>query len=214
MVRFLQNSGADLVYADHYGVDDSDELLCLYRVPPPERLLVINCVGPCFAYWRRLHAQIGVYDESFRLAEDYEFWLRASRYFRFERIREPLYRYRKHDNSLTARFSDEIKLVAAKAVMLHAPYIHWASSSQKAEAYSKILHEVPLARDPLFALKCAIQGMIVSRGQLLIVEFSRLFTQIAKGLALTFFFMIAFLKKISPRATNFVRGALHRTLDR
>jgi glycosyltransferase involved in cell wall biosynthesis len=64
-----------------------------------------SSLGACFMYrcgvWRRL----GGYDESIHGAEDYDFWIRAGRYFRLGRIpweEPPYYAYRVHSDSISA----------------------------------------------------------------------------------------------------------------
>ena len=68
-------------FADHtpYGFRDW---------PPfdPLSLIELCCVGP-FPLWRRsLHDEIGYFDERFRSAADYEFWLRAALKHRFVHV--------------------------------------------------------------------------------------------------------------------------------
>jgi len=60
-----------------------------YRDWPPysrHSLLELCCVGP-FPLWRRsLHEKIGYFDERYRSAADYEFWLRASEHHDFVHV--------------------------------------------------------------------------------------------------------------------------------
>jgi len=52
---------------------------------------------------RRVYEVIGGFDESMRTNEDYDFWIRAAiAGFRFRRNDEPLGRYRRRDDSLSA----------------------------------------------------------------------------------------------------------------
>ena len=81
IVRALETSGAELVYADAYMVDP-DETSVVHRVwkggefspglfdrgwMPPHQTVFL---------YRRLHDSFGFYDTSFRIAADYEFLLR------------------------------------------------------------------------------------------------------------------------------------------
>ena len=56
--------------------------------PPYDRLSLLQlcCIGP-FPLWRRsLHQEIGYFEERYRSAADYEFWLRASEHHEFVHV--------------------------------------------------------------------------------------------------------------------------------
>lgn len=61
------------------------------------RLLVKNCIhgGSSAMIRRNLITNVGFFDENLLAIEDYEYWLRISRYYNFDFIEEPLVRY--HD---------------------------------------------------------------------------------------------------------------------
>lgn len=63
-----------------------------------------NFIGPCFLYRGSAGRLLGRYEPQMGL-EDYDYWLRLSRHFELRHLgsREVLYRYRMHDDSLTAR---------------------------------------------------------------------------------------------------------------
>jgi len=107
----------DVVYTDTILVDAAGAVIRLEPARPPENLAQGNCVGPCFLCRRRVHEALGGYDESLFLAEDYDFWLRASLCFRLEPLSEPLYRYRKHSDSLSAKRAHAVSLAAEQAVL-------------------------------------------------------------------------------------------------
>lgn len=67
-----------------------------------------NWVGACFLYRREVQERLGGYDETLFLAEDFDFWLRALRYFQYKQIRQILYQYRYHPASLTSVRHQEI----------------------------------------------------------------------------------------------------------
>lgn len=52
---------------------------------------------------RSLLETIGTFDESLRLGQDYDFWLRASRVTAIHMLRRPMALYRQHPNSATVR---------------------------------------------------------------------------------------------------------------
>lgn len=63
----------------------------------------INCIGACFLYRREAAEQIGEYDPSMVLVEDYDYWLRIARRFRVIHIPGCFYEYRRHEASLSER---------------------------------------------------------------------------------------------------------------
>jgi glycosyltransferase involved in cell wall biosynthesis len=70
----------------------------LSRMLEDETAVFIMCV-----FRRRVYEVIGGFDESMRTNEDYDFWIRAAiAGFRFRRNDEPLGRYRRRDDSLSA----------------------------------------------------------------------------------------------------------------
>jgi glycosyltransferase involved in cell wall biosynthesis/GT2 family glycosyltransferase len=125
----------DVVYADFLRFDETGAEQPV-RVGPPAQLPLRNVVGACFLYRRSLHEELAGFDESLFLAEDYDFWLRASSRFRLAAIHECLYRYRDHGGSLSARHPLEARRAAWRAVERHLPALdasfqslvrlHWA----------------------------------------------------------------------------------------
>jgi glycosyltransferase involved in cell wall biosynthesis len=99
---------ADLVYAGFRRIDAAGHLLETYRPEPPQALAWTNSVGACFLYRREVHETLDGYDESLFLAEDLDFWLRASLSFRLRPIDAVLYDYRLHGKSLTETRRREI----------------------------------------------------------------------------------------------------------
>lgn len=67
----------------------------------PELLLDCEVWTSTVLMHRSLIDEIGVFDTSLRLGEDYDLWLRASRLSRIERVARPLALYRKHSASIT-----------------------------------------------------------------------------------------------------------------
>lgn len=136
MVSFLEaHPEVDVAYADYSEIDHRGQVLRRCRVSPMEELAVQNCIGPCFLYRRRVQDRIGPYAEDLFLAEDYDFWLRASEHHRLERLPVDCYLYRVHGGSLTARRAREIETARAKAQFRNLPRLHWMGSATKAHAY-------------------------------------------------------------------------------
>lgn len=68
-----------------------------------ELMPVANKVGACFLYRRCVLRDVGEYDKTMFLVEDYEYWFRI--YLKYKSIGfidDVLYLYRKHEDSLTA----------------------------------------------------------------------------------------------------------------
>ena len=105
MLKFLltyPNTG--FVYSDLYHIDENGTILEYVAVGSAESLKKANLIGACFLYHRKVYKEIGEYDPNTFLAEDYDYWIRISKRFRMQRLRVPLYYFRIHKESLTAKF--------------------------------------------------------------------------------------------------------------
>jgi glycosyltransferase involved in cell wall biosynthesis len=105
----------DLVYAGYRRIDASGEPVDDYLPASPEALAWTNCVGACFLYRREIHETLGGYDDALFLAEDLDFWLRASLDFRLRPVDAILYEYRLHGTSLTETRREAIARATEKA---------------------------------------------------------------------------------------------------
>ncbi len=94
-----------LVYSSFHHIDALGRVdpRIVYLPPPGVLLYHVNAVGPCFLYRRTVSEEIGDYDERIEFEEDYEYWLRVFRRFKMMRLHLPLYYYRRHAESMTAR---------------------------------------------------------------------------------------------------------------
>ena len=106
----------DVVYAAMTEVDQAGSTTATLPVLAPQELAVTNCVGACFLYRRSVHHTLNGYREDLFLAEDYDFWLRASLDFRLEPLDELLYFYRKHSGSLTEQRTEAMARATERAV--------------------------------------------------------------------------------------------------
>lgn len=122
---------AGLVYSDYWAIDDNGEPLDdpqwrphnrdpeidgLIRVPSTVTIENFHhsgddFIGPSFLYRRKVAAIVGLYADDAFGGEDYDFWLRMHLVTQFRHIAEPLYKYRVHANTLTAR-AEELGLYA------------------------------------------------------------------------------------------------------
>jgi glycosyltransferase involved in cell wall biosynthesis len=112
MVARLRAGGCDLVYADYWlfaeqGADGRPLDPVHDRLPATVQLEKGNHMGACFLYTRALYEAVGDYDPELFLVEDYDFFIRAAARFRFAHIAEPLYYFRRDDDTLyLSRFAE------------------------------------------------------------------------------------------------------------
>jgi hypothetical protein len=138
LVAFLrERPGVAMVFADYELIDDRGEPLIggefrvLDRTDPHDQSVVRpkrqtddlnryedNFIGPCFLYRGRVGRLLGDYNPELGL-EDYDYWMRVNRLFRIEHLGsdDVLYRYRVHDNTLSAR-ARELKILERARVLM------------------------------------------------------------------------------------------------
>jgi hypothetical protein len=94
----------DLTYTAFYQVDEHDRVdpRVIY-LPEPKYISLLNVVGPCFMYRRRVYEKSGGYRVDMEYQEDYEYWLRVSTHSIMMRFHNPLYFYRRHAHQLSAK---------------------------------------------------------------------------------------------------------------
>lgn len=115
MVEHLGDSGCGLVYADYYHFEDLDPETgepmdpVHERLPFPPELDKVNRIGACFLYTREVYEEIGDYNTELFLVEDYDYFIRISKKFELCHIPEPLYYFRRFDDSLFCSRFHEIK---------------------------------------------------------------------------------------------------------
>jgi glycosyltransferase involved in cell wall biosynthesis len=98
-----QNPQVGLVYADWEVINERGETQGVVRTLDYDRhlLLKMNYINACFLYRRSCQDKVGFYDPAFLYAEDWEYWLRISRYYKMMRVPQELYQFRVHSKSLT-----------------------------------------------------------------------------------------------------------------
>lgn len=112
MLAVLAKGSCDFVYADYWLFSEQDAdgrpLAPQHdRLPDSLQLDQGNHIGACFLYTRNLYETIGDYDPELFLVEDYDYFLRAARQFRFCHLAEPLYYFRRDDATLyISRFAE------------------------------------------------------------------------------------------------------------
>jgi len=114
MVERLQRGDGDLVYADYWLFVEEDALGRPRdpehtRLPAAVQLEKGNHIGACFLYTRRAFEAVGEYDPELFLVEDYDYFMRIARQFKLVHIAEPMYYFRRDDDTLYLSRFAEIK---------------------------------------------------------------------------------------------------------
>src|SRR5574344_1985187 len=110
MLQFLNEHPENtMVCSDFYRIDTKNQNNnCVMKLEPSKlNMMFGNQVGACFLYRKSVADEVGEYDDSMFLAEDYDYWLRILLKGDIGHIDECLYNYRIHSKSLTGtRMSD------------------------------------------------------------------------------------------------------------
>jgi glycosyltransferase involved in cell wall biosynthesis len=139
MVNYLvSNPSVSIVYADYLVIDEIGNIIKFIKVEPFTQLVFGNCIGPCFLYRRSVQDTVGYYAEDMFLAEDYDFWLRASKYFSIKPIHKDLYLYRKHSSSLTKTQGQSPGLIACDSLKQNLPNLKWLDNTMLSRSYLHI----------------------------------------------------------------------------
>jgi glycosyltransferase involved in cell wall biosynthesis len=166
MLDFLmENPSVDLVYTDYTIIDETGMEQNFVNVMPPENLCEMNCIGPCFLFRKTLYELTGGYDESLFLAEDYDFWLRASVLGVFKALHKNLYRYRRHGNSLTNNLVNEIEDAVELTLLRNLAKLSWANKSMKARGVRRIARTARLRASYYKALKYYLKSFLLDPKQ-------------------------------------------------
>ncbi len=111
---FIEHPEADVVFARMNNMYENGRVFGTTQEPGElNNIYIRNIVAACFMYRSKVQEELGGYDETKFLVEDYDFWLRAYERFQFYYLPEILYSYRYHESSLTSRRWKDIKLRSA-----------------------------------------------------------------------------------------------------
>jgi len=126
---------SDVVFSGYTEVDENGTPR--HEIPARwhDNLVLGNRIGPCFLYRREVDATLGGCSEVLTIAEDYDFWLRASRQFQLRPLDESLYFYRVHADSLTARRGEAIE---AASLLALERYLLTLDRRERGEALLKL----------------------------------------------------------------------------
>jgi glycosyltransferase involved in cell wall biosynthesis len=110
LLKTLKLNEVDVVYSNIRLVNSDGDFRRFVFFLPFENIIFGNFIGSCFLYSKDVFERNNGYKEDLFLVEDYDFWLRAALHSRFYLLKEILYSYRIHNNSLTNAIStDKIK---------------------------------------------------------------------------------------------------------
>lgn len=125
-----QHAEVGLVYADWYVIDETDQIISKARTIDYDRSLLFrdNYINACFMYRRECQDKVGFYDPDFIYTEDWEYWLRISRFFKMLHVPEVLYKLRQHSQSLTQKGAGNYRRFAS----------YWIRTEPLAWYYSKL----------------------------------------------------------------------------
>jgi glycosyltransferase involved in cell wall biosynthesis len=105
LLRELERDPAvGVAYADWIFIDDEGRDLAPFRTLDYDRILLLyfNIVHCCFLYRQACMDRVGLYDPESIYGEDWEYWIRISRYFGMRHVPQFLYSYRLHPRTMTS----------------------------------------------------------------------------------------------------------------
>lgn len=130
-----RRSEVGLVYTDQILVDEFGQVTQHARALASGMLVFGNTVGASFLYRKAVADEVGEYDENLFLAEDFDYWLRISKTSLIARLHEPIYNYRFHSGSLTAKRQRDIAIAHERALLKNLENLSWLKPRGKARVY-------------------------------------------------------------------------------
>jgi glycosyltransferase involved in cell wall biosynthesis len=130
------NPDCAIVHSDFTLIDEDGTIGDRVPVDPAHELIFGNAIGCCFLYKRDVDEALNGYDEGLFGIEDYDFWLRAARRYKFFTLHEDLYLYRRHPGSLTNARAKHIHSLAAQVMQREIEAL--PKSKQRSEAYARL----------------------------------------------------------------------------
>lgn len=124
MYNYLQNRDVYFVCSNMMLIDSLGDEIGPHMEYNEEQMYYENCVGACFMYKSNVLKEVGEYDTSTFLVEDYDYWLRILfKYKKIGVIKECLFLYRLHSESLTSIKSKESCIQVLKMKKRYLDYL-------------------------------------------------------------------------------------------
>jgi glycosyltransferase involved in cell wall biosynthesis len=135
-----KNPDISMVYSDWELIDENDQVIkkCVTYDYDKYLLMRLNYINCCFLYRRECQETVGLYDDTYRYAEDWEYWLRISKKFKLKHIYGCLYQFRVHKKSLTNAVVKDQSIVKPGEILLQKKL----KSNKLAWFWSKIYFEL------------------------------------------------------------------------
>ncbi len=149
---------AAIAHADFSIIDAEGRITGFQKVGPAADLLLGNRIGAAYLYRADVTRALSGYDEALFGVEDYDFWLRAARRFRFVTLDEDLYLYRRHEASLTDRRAARIHRLGAQILRRELALV----SDRRLRARALVEHGLASRIDP--RLDMLVQGLVLAPG--------------------------------------------------
>jgi glycosyltransferase involved in cell wall biosynthesis len=136
-VRLLDSSPSKvgLIYTGFYRVEGSSKRIINEAIPHKrgqafEELCLKNWMGTCSTVLIRrvCFEKIGLFDEELASGADYDMWLRISKEFEIDYIREPLVYYTVHGDSISTNHESMVRGLEG-LLRKHAPYFELDSKN-------------------------------------------------------------------------------------
>jgi glycosyltransferase involved in cell wall biosynthesis len=122
LLNYLNNHpDIDFVYSSYYIIDSNEKVIKECISKSPFFLNFKNHVGGCFLFKSIVFQKIGGFYKEYLLAEDYHYWLRVRQNFKMANIKDSLYYYRTHQNSLTGQ--NKKQKIAKMAYFASKPFV-------------------------------------------------------------------------------------------
>lgn len=133
--------GTCVIKIDESGQKQKRHLTCVTNVEIQRSLLLSNqFVHGSVMFRRSCLEKVGSYDERYRLAQDYDLWLRMAEWYEVYNLKEPLYLWRMHAQSISSsRRTDQDRY--AEAILAEA-----IARRNQGQHHLGNLHEQALAR--------------------------------------------------------------------
>ena len=132
MVEYLNdNPKTQMVYTDCSVIDEEGIIVGDWSTSEPQMIVTGNSCGACFLYRAEVAKSVGNYDPEMFLAEDYDYWIRIASKGSIDYLKENLYLYRCHGNSLTEKKKSLIKEQTLKVMEKNFLFLYCYAKQNK-----------------------------------------------------------------------------------